>query len=530
MPHGSTRLSIAGAAVRIKTIARAVADSNQALTGVPGGSIDGVGSWVASQVILLTGQTDASENGLWRVAAGAWARTSDLSTNQSSRGVSTFVSEGSSHGNKSWQCTNDSGDDVVGTDDLVWVGGATAYTHPTSAGNKHVPAGGSADQVLKYTSDGTAVWGTDADTVYTHPTSAGNKHVPSGGAADQVLTYDSAGTAVWAAAPSVPSRANALLRLLRDIAENNEVMHEQVNVFTDEFADESDTDAAEITAGYNATYDYYENSPIAAAGGSTTNVNSSNEALGNNAGVYVDEVSQGFQLATGVTITSAKIQYGYKSGIPGSVEMRIETDNAGEPSGTLADAALTVSIGAPIWYTAFTGTFATPAALSASTQYHLVLKLASDPGTNNYVRIGGTTLDASADGIAAYKTGGAWASMTGIIDFFFTVDYSLASVQVQSDAHTASASTDRCVLVSYATLGTGTITYAVSRDGGTTFTDATVTTLSGDPSILASGAYDATQFYADVDISAQPAGTAMKLRATVTGDAKLYGWGMDYNA
>jgi hypothetical protein len=33
-----------------------------------------------------------------------------------------------------------------------------------------------------------------------------------------------------------------------------------------------------------------------------------------------------------------------------------------------------------------------------------------------------------------------------------------------------------------------------------------------------------------VDISAQPAGTAMKIRATVTGDAKLYGWGMDYNA
>lgn len=491
MAHGSTRLSIAGASTRVKTIARAVADSNQALTGVPGGSIDGVGSWVASQVILLTGQTDASENGLWRVSSGAWARTSDLSTGRAAQGASTFASEGTSHGNKSWQCTNDSSDDIVGTDDLVWVAGATAYIHPTSAGNKHVPAGG---------------------------------------AADQVLTYDSAGTAVWAAAPSIPSRANALLRLLRDIAENNEVMHEQVNVFADEFADESDTDAAEITAGYNATLDYYENGLIAAAGGSTTNSNTSIQALGNNGGVYVDEVSQGFQLATGVTIESAKIQYGYKAGIPGSVEMRIETDNAGEPSGTLADAALTVSLGAPIWYTAFTGTFATPAALSASTQYHLVLKLASDPGTGNYVKIGGTTLDASADGIAAYKTGGAWASMTGIIDFFFTVDYSLASVQVQSDTHTASASTDRCVLVSYATLGTGTITYAVSRDGGTTFTNATMTTLSVDKSILASGAYDSTQYYSDVDISAQPAGTAMKIRATVTGDAKLYGWGMDYNA
>lgn len=33
--------------------------------------------------------------------------------------------------------------------------------------------------------------------VYTHPTTAGNKHIPSGGAANQVLEYDSAGTAKW---------------------------------------------------------------------------------------------------------------------------------------------------------------------------------------------------------------------------------------------------------------------------------------------------------------------------------------------
>lgn len=199
MGHGSTRLSIAGASTRVKTIARAVADSNQSLTGVPGGSIDGVGSWVASQVILLTGQTDASENGLWRVSSGAWARTSDLSTGRAAQGASTFASEGTSHGNKSWQCTNDASDDIVGTHDLVWaVGGGTTYTHPTSAGNKHVPAGGSSGQFLKYSSDGTAVWAADNDTVYTHPTSAGNKHIPSGGASGEFLKYDSAGTAVWA--------------------------------------------------------------------------------------------------------------------------------------------------------------------------------------------------------------------------------------------------------------------------------------------------------------------------------------------
>ena len=37
----------------------------------------------------------------------------------------------------------------------------TVYTHPTTAGNKHIPAGGSAGQILRYSSAGTAVWGED---------------------------------------------------------------------------------------------------------------------------------------------------------------------------------------------------------------------------------------------------------------------------------------------------------------------------------------------------------------------------------
>lgn len=36
------------------------------------------------------------------------------------------------------------------------------------------------------------------DTVYTHPTTAGNKHIPSGGASGQFLKYSAAGTAAWA--------------------------------------------------------------------------------------------------------------------------------------------------------------------------------------------------------------------------------------------------------------------------------------------------------------------------------------------
>ena len=43
---------------------------------------------------------------------------------------------------------------------------ANNYVHPTTAGNKHIPAGGSAGQFLKYSADGTAVWAADNNTTY----------------------------------------------------------------------------------------------------------------------------------------------------------------------------------------------------------------------------------------------------------------------------------------------------------------------------------------------------------------------------
>jgi hypothetical protein len=44
--------------------------------------------------------------------------------------------------------------------------GANNYSHPTSSGNKHIPAGGSAGQILRWSSDGTAQWGNDNNTTY----------------------------------------------------------------------------------------------------------------------------------------------------------------------------------------------------------------------------------------------------------------------------------------------------------------------------------------------------------------------------
>ena len=83
---------------------------------------------------------------------------------------------------------------------------ANNYSHPTSAAgakssglykiatdaNGHIT---SASTVQK--SDITDLGIPAQDTTYTHPTTAGYKHIPSGGSSNQILRYSSSGTAVW---------------------------------------------------------------------------------------------------------------------------------------------------------------------------------------------------------------------------------------------------------------------------------------------------------------------------------------------
>ena len=74
----------------------------------------------------------------------------------------------------------------------------TKYTHPTTAGNKHIPAGGSAGQILRWSANGTAVWGNDNNTTYTDFTGAttsaagstGLVPAPALGAANRYLRSD----------------------------------------------------------------------------------------------------------------------------------------------------------------------------------------------------------------------------------------------------------------------------------------------------------------------------------------------------
>lgn len=47
---------------------------------------------------------------------------------------------------------------------------ANNYVHPTTSGNKHIPSGGSSGQILRWSADGTAVWGSDNNTTYSDAT------------------------------------------------------------------------------------------------------------------------------------------------------------------------------------------------------------------------------------------------------------------------------------------------------------------------------------------------------------------------
>lgn len=77
---------------------------------------------------------------------------------------------------------------------------ANNYVHPTTSGNKHIPSGGSAGQILRWSADGTAVWGADNNTTYsnfkgaTASAAGGNGLVPAPAAGDQTKFLKADGT------------------------------------------------------------------------------------------------------------------------------------------------------------------------------------------------------------------------------------------------------------------------------------------------------------------------------------------------
>ena len=114
------------AGIDSKPSVRALATTNVAtLSGAQ--TIDGV-SLVAGDRVLLAGQTTASQNGAYVVAAGAWTRATDGINPNSTW----FVEEGTANRDTAWWVTND-GVVTVGTTALVisQFSGGVSYTAGT---------------------------------------------------------------------------------------------------------------------------------------------------------------------------------------------------------------------------------------------------------------------------------------------------------------------------------------------------------------------------------------------------------------
>lgn len=78
--------------------------------------------------------------------------------------------------NTTYSNATQSKDGLMSSEDKTKLDGieenANNYVHPTTPGNKHIPSGGSTGQVLKWSANGTAVWGTDNNTTYTNATTS----------------------------------------------------------------------------------------------------------------------------------------------------------------------------------------------------------------------------------------------------------------------------------------------------------------------------------------------------------------------
>lgn len=102
----------------IKQPVRAVATSNITQSGAQ--TIDGV-SVVAGDRVLCAGQSTASTNGIWTVAAGSWVRTNDMPTSgiTSNASMVVAVSEGTSNADSLWVLTTN-GAITVGTTSIAF--------------------------------------------------------------------------------------------------------------------------------------------------------------------------------------------------------------------------------------------------------------------------------------------------------------------------------------------------------------------------------------------------------------------------
>lgn len=96
--------------------ARLISVTNLSLTGLQ--NFDGV-TGIAGDIVLLTGQTTPSQNGLWTMNAGAWTRPATWAAASTQRASLVLVEEGTTYGDSRWLTITD-GSIIVDTTATTW--------------------------------------------------------------------------------------------------------------------------------------------------------------------------------------------------------------------------------------------------------------------------------------------------------------------------------------------------------------------------------------------------------------------------
>lgn len=127
----------------------------------------------------------------------------------------------------------------------------TVYTHPTSSGNKHIPSGGSSGQILRWSADGTAVWGADNNTTYSTgtATTAGitKLYTSTGTATDGTMTQAAINTALSGKAPTSHTHTKSQITDFPAALKNPTALTIQFNGSTNQTYDGSAAKTVNIT-------------------------------------------------------------------------------------------------------------------------------------------------------------------------------------------------------------------------------------------------------------------------------------------
>lgn len=231
----------------------------------------------------------------------------------------------------------------------------------------------------------------------------------------KLLTLDTTGKFPSSAIAQESIEFNILLNTFRDVNALVSSYRNIINGFVDDFAD---TTGINTSKSSNYTQ---SSSKIYPASGYLTNYESGgndNAGIGSDMGPNFPRRGQSFQITSQALISSFSIYLKYVSGTPQDLIFDLTEDSGGLPGAVLASG--TISSFTTDYYTWQTATLDSIITCSASTTYHLVVRMSNEAGNAVYQWYR-TDPGGYSSGSASYYDGSWHLSGGGTVDGYFRV-------------------------------------------------------------------------------------------------------------